>query len=196
MFVFMGDEHGALIAPDHAFKIGDLVTLAVAALRSDGESLRRLSRRARRDAGGDLAGDRAGTLSLAFMDRRRPRRRGAAGGRRRSILSACAIDELLQPFAHGGVRIGQRRDDGEVVRAFDFFVARFDAVLAPGGDDGRALAQEFAAFVAADDGVEGLAFGRGPEEGAQRFGFGVVELSFSLRLVGMSGASSNRPEMA
>jgi D-serine deaminase-like pyridoxal phosphate-dependent protein len=28
MFVFMGDEHGALIAPDHAFRIGDLVTLA------------------------------------------------------------------------------------------------------------------------------------------------------------------------
>ncbi|MGH6951990.1 MAG: DSD1 family PLP-dependent enzyme [Vitreimonas sp.] len=27
MFVFMGDEHGALIAPDHAFKIGDRVTL-------------------------------------------------------------------------------------------------------------------------------------------------------------------------
>jgi D-serine deaminase-like pyridoxal phosphate-dependent protein len=27
-FVFMGDEHGALIAPDHAFKLGDLVTLA------------------------------------------------------------------------------------------------------------------------------------------------------------------------
>lgn len=27
-FVFMGDEHGALIAPDHAFKIGDRVTLA------------------------------------------------------------------------------------------------------------------------------------------------------------------------
>jgi 3-hydroxy-D-aspartate aldolase len=29
MFVFMGDEHGALIAPDHPFSIGDLVTLAV-----------------------------------------------------------------------------------------------------------------------------------------------------------------------
>jgi D-serine deaminase-like pyridoxal phosphate-dependent protein len=29
MFVFMGDEHGALIAPDHAFRIGDHVTLAV-----------------------------------------------------------------------------------------------------------------------------------------------------------------------
>jgi 3-hydroxy-D-aspartate aldolase len=29
MFVFMGDEHGALIAPDHPFRIGDLVTLAV-----------------------------------------------------------------------------------------------------------------------------------------------------------------------
>lgn len=28
MFVFMGDEHGALIAPDHPFKIGDRVTLA------------------------------------------------------------------------------------------------------------------------------------------------------------------------
>lgn len=28
MFVFMGDEHGALIAMDHAFKIGDAVTLA------------------------------------------------------------------------------------------------------------------------------------------------------------------------
>ncbi len=28
MFVFMGDEHAALIAPDHPFKIGDLVTLA------------------------------------------------------------------------------------------------------------------------------------------------------------------------
>jgi D-serine deaminase-like pyridoxal phosphate-dependent protein len=28
MFVFMGDEHGALIAPDHPFKIGDLVSLA------------------------------------------------------------------------------------------------------------------------------------------------------------------------
>jgi 3-hydroxy-D-aspartate aldolase len=28
VFVFMGDEHGALIAPDHAFRIGDLVTLA------------------------------------------------------------------------------------------------------------------------------------------------------------------------
>ena len=28
MFVFMGDEHGALIAPDHAFKIGERVTLA------------------------------------------------------------------------------------------------------------------------------------------------------------------------
>jgi D-serine deaminase-like pyridoxal phosphate-dependent protein len=27
-FVFMGDEHGALIAPDHVFQIGDLVTLA------------------------------------------------------------------------------------------------------------------------------------------------------------------------
>ena len=27
MFVFMGDEHGALIAMDHAFKIGDAVTL-------------------------------------------------------------------------------------------------------------------------------------------------------------------------
>lgn len=27
MFVFMGDEHGALIAPDHAFKLGDRVTL-------------------------------------------------------------------------------------------------------------------------------------------------------------------------
>jgi D-serine deaminase-like pyridoxal phosphate-dependent protein len=26
-FVFMGDEHGALIAPDHVFRIGDLVTL-------------------------------------------------------------------------------------------------------------------------------------------------------------------------
>ena len=29
MFVFMGDEHGALIAPDHAFRIGDCVSLAV-----------------------------------------------------------------------------------------------------------------------------------------------------------------------
>lgn len=29
MFVFMGDEHGALIAPDHAFALGDLVTLQV-----------------------------------------------------------------------------------------------------------------------------------------------------------------------
>lgn len=29
MFVFMGDEHGALIAPDHAFRIGDHITLAV-----------------------------------------------------------------------------------------------------------------------------------------------------------------------
>jgi D-serine deaminase-like pyridoxal phosphate-dependent protein len=29
MFVFMGDEHGALIAPDHAFRLGDLVTLQV-----------------------------------------------------------------------------------------------------------------------------------------------------------------------
>jgi 3-hydroxy-D-aspartate aldolase len=28
MFVFMGDEHGALIATDHPFKIGDSVTLA------------------------------------------------------------------------------------------------------------------------------------------------------------------------
>lgn len=28
MFVFMGDEHGALIAPEHKFGIGDLVTLA------------------------------------------------------------------------------------------------------------------------------------------------------------------------
>ncbi|HRE43029.1 MAG TPA: DSD1 family PLP-dependent enzyme [Terricaulis sp.] len=27
MFVFMGDEHGALIAPDHPFKLGDRVTL-------------------------------------------------------------------------------------------------------------------------------------------------------------------------
>lgn len=27
MFVFMGDEHGALIAPDHVFKLGDRVTL-------------------------------------------------------------------------------------------------------------------------------------------------------------------------
>lgn len=27
MFLFMGDEHGALIAPDHAFHVGDLVTL-------------------------------------------------------------------------------------------------------------------------------------------------------------------------
>jgi 3-hydroxy-D-aspartate aldolase len=29
VFVFMGDEHGALIAPDHTFRLGDLVTLAV-----------------------------------------------------------------------------------------------------------------------------------------------------------------------
>jgi D-serine deaminase-like pyridoxal phosphate-dependent protein len=29
MFVFMGDEHGALIAPDYSPKIGDLVSLAV-----------------------------------------------------------------------------------------------------------------------------------------------------------------------
>ncbi len=29
MFVFMGDEHGALIAPDHAFRIADHVSLAV-----------------------------------------------------------------------------------------------------------------------------------------------------------------------
>lgn len=29
MFVFMGDEHGALIAPDHAFRVGDHVSLAV-----------------------------------------------------------------------------------------------------------------------------------------------------------------------
>ena len=29
MFVFMGDEHGALIAPDHPFHIGDHVSLAV-----------------------------------------------------------------------------------------------------------------------------------------------------------------------
>jgi len=28
MFAFMGDEHAALIAPDHPFKIGDVVTLA------------------------------------------------------------------------------------------------------------------------------------------------------------------------
>jgi D-serine deaminase-like pyridoxal phosphate-dependent protein len=28
-FVFMGDEHGALIAPEHAFRIGDHVSLAV-----------------------------------------------------------------------------------------------------------------------------------------------------------------------
>jgi D-serine deaminase-like pyridoxal phosphate-dependent protein len=28
MFVFMGDEHGALIAMDHAFRVGDLVTLS------------------------------------------------------------------------------------------------------------------------------------------------------------------------
>jgi D-serine deaminase-like pyridoxal phosphate-dependent protein len=27
MFVFMGDEHGALIAPDHTFQLGDRVTL-------------------------------------------------------------------------------------------------------------------------------------------------------------------------
>jgi 3-hydroxy-D-aspartate aldolase len=29
MFAFMGDEHGALIAPEHAFRLGDLVTLTV-----------------------------------------------------------------------------------------------------------------------------------------------------------------------
>lgn len=29
MFVFMGDEHGALIAPDHPFRIGDHVSLVV-----------------------------------------------------------------------------------------------------------------------------------------------------------------------
>ena len=29
MFVFMGDEHGALIAPEHTFRIGDHVSLAV-----------------------------------------------------------------------------------------------------------------------------------------------------------------------
>jgi D-serine deaminase-like pyridoxal phosphate-dependent protein len=29
MFAFMGDEHGALIAPDHPFRIGDHVSLAV-----------------------------------------------------------------------------------------------------------------------------------------------------------------------
>ncbi len=29
MFVFMGDEHGALIAPDHTFRIGDHISLAV-----------------------------------------------------------------------------------------------------------------------------------------------------------------------
>jgi D-serine deaminase-like pyridoxal phosphate-dependent protein len=29
MFVFMGDEHGALIAPDHPFRIGDHVSLTV-----------------------------------------------------------------------------------------------------------------------------------------------------------------------
>ncbi|MEZ5955849.1 MAG: DSD1 family PLP-dependent enzyme [Hyphomonadaceae bacterium] len=29
MFVFMGDEHGALIAPDHPFRIGDHISLAV-----------------------------------------------------------------------------------------------------------------------------------------------------------------------
>lgn len=29
MFVFMGDEHGGLIAPDHAFRLGDLVSLQV-----------------------------------------------------------------------------------------------------------------------------------------------------------------------
>lgn len=29
MFVFMGDEHGALIAPDHVFRVGDHVSLAV-----------------------------------------------------------------------------------------------------------------------------------------------------------------------
>jgi 3-hydroxy-D-aspartate aldolase len=29
MFVFMGDEHGALIAPDHTFRLGDLVSLQV-----------------------------------------------------------------------------------------------------------------------------------------------------------------------
>jgi D-serine deaminase-like pyridoxal phosphate-dependent protein len=29
MFVFMGDEHGALIAPGHDFRIGDHVSLAV-----------------------------------------------------------------------------------------------------------------------------------------------------------------------
>jgi 3-hydroxy-D-aspartate aldolase len=28
-FLFMGDEHGALIAPDHVFRVGDLVTLGV-----------------------------------------------------------------------------------------------------------------------------------------------------------------------
>ena len=28
MFVFMGDEHGALIAPDHPFKLGDRITLS------------------------------------------------------------------------------------------------------------------------------------------------------------------------
>ena len=29
MFVFMGDEHGALIAPDHVFRVGDHVSLVV-----------------------------------------------------------------------------------------------------------------------------------------------------------------------
>lgn len=29
MFVFMGDEHGAVIATDHEFRLGDLITLAV-----------------------------------------------------------------------------------------------------------------------------------------------------------------------
>ncbi|MGD9965936.1 MAG: DSD1 family PLP-dependent enzyme [Hyphomonadaceae bacterium] len=29
MFVFMGDEHGALVAPDHQFRIGDHISLAV-----------------------------------------------------------------------------------------------------------------------------------------------------------------------
>jgi hypothetical protein len=53
-----------------------------------------------------------------------------------------------------------------MVGGFDFFVAGFDAVFAPDADDLCALAQELAALVCADDGVERLAFRRGPEEGA------------------------------
>src|SRR5229473_296079 len=62
--------------------------------------------------------------------------------------------EFNEALGHRACRIAQRIEDGEVIGAGDFDIARGHAFLSPGLRDRAALAQELIALLAARPGLE------------------------------------------